>query len=1300
MANITILQPSDYLKDSRAIINTNFANLNAAVSALSGNANLNTFNFSVSSGGTIGGVPNDAITIKGTSIALKTVNPLQNGNITLSANNGYVQVYTTGGGTQLIDDLQDTNVGGNWLELYRINSLSGNKDGTAYIVSDRAMWPKLGQSNEGLLVYGTRKDSSIALTSFTGYNNTIPGIYIPSVSSAQLYNSKVELIGPNGSLTKILTVGNQPLYGAPDNITTTASANNLIVYPDSLSNLGATGQSMILSAFDALKTVASQHIIATSNPQLNGNITLSANNGFIQLYTVGGGTQLIDDLNQASVGGNWLEFYRVNSASANKDGTAYIISDRAMWPKLGEPNEGLLVYGTRKDSSIAITSFTGYNNTIPGVYIPSVSSSQLYDAKVELVGPEGALTRVLTVGNSPFYGAPDNITTLASANNLIVYAEPSPGIGVTEQTMVLSAFDAFRTVASHYIIATSNPGHNGNITLSGNNGFIQHHTVGGGTQLIDDCQGAAAGGNWVEFYRVNALSGVPVGTRYIIGDRPWWPKILDNNNEGLTFYGTSSGTSIAITSGPGYNDQVPGLYIPSLHQTVSGVNIELLGDNGILVRKTTIGNKPSYGFGVVPVSSVNISTFLDETTRTIITSAHENTTSITLQAGNQGKINLKSGGNAVGLERERYLELEGRTINVITPSGGPSQFQINSYAPGYAGVNFIQDPTETYGYNLKPYATFQPLFTAGSGAYYARGTVFNAIDSHLILSTTSTSAAFSATDIKLQAINDRSIYFNLLSSTNSLTPSAISLRMYRDIDTFILDVNPDNFPDAEGINYADFRIINSSKSYGVQIPNLQVDHIHNYNTGNITISARDTGNIIIVPATSAENLWIQEGGIKFPDGTRQTTASLQGTQGTQGIQGPSDGAQGTTGSQGATGAQGLNGIQGAIGTGVQGTTGAQGLDGVQGLDGAQGAVGTGTQGTTGAQGLDGTQGVQGPSDGAQGTTGTQGATGAQGLDGAQGVTGTAGTQGIAGTQGTDGTAGTQGTDGSQGATGAGTQGTTGAQGLDGVQGTDGAQGATGAGTQGTTGAQGLDGVQGTDGAQGATGAGTQGTTGAQGLDGVQGAIGAQGTDGTTGAQGVAGAQGIDGAQGTDGTTGAQGVAGAQGIDGAQGTTGTAGTQGTTGTSGYSGTFASNTDINIGTGSLTATNGYFTGKLKLEQAQESFAVYNTAIGASTVNLDCSANNIWFIQSSVSQNWTVNLQNTNIDSLYASNIVLLINQGSPAYIPNTLQLDGVGQSINWQGGGAPSGNANKKDSVSFTILNNSGTYTVLGQLVTFG
>jgi hypothetical protein len=48
---------------------------------------------------------------------------------------------------------------------------------------------------------------------------------------------------------------------------------------------------------------------------------------------------------------------------------------------------------------------------------------------------------------------------------------------------------------------------------------------------------------------------------------------------------------------------------------------------------------------------------------------------------------------------------------------------------------------------------------------------------------------------------------------------------------------------------------------------------------------------------------------------------------------------------------------------------------------------------------------------------------------------------------------------------------------------------------------------------------------------------------------------------------------------------------------------------------------------------------------------------------------------------------------------LEIGGSSQTINWQGGSQPSGTTNGIDVVTFSILNASGTYTVLGSSVSY-
>jgi hypothetical protein len=94
-------------------------------------------------------------------------------------------------------------------------------------------------------------------------------------------------------------------------------------------------------------------------------------------------------------------------------------------------------------------------------------------------------------------------------------------------------------------------------------------------------------------------------------------------------------------------------------------------------------------------------------------------------------------------------------------------------------------------------------------------------------------------------------------------------------------------------------------------------------------------------------------------------------------------------------------------------------------------------------------------------------------------------------------------------------------------------------------------------------------------------------------------------------------------------------------------------------------------------------------------------------SVAGNFTPNLSGFGLSGWTASStnitvVTMIINQGLVPYMPTGLQLDGVAQTIRWQGGVTPVGIGNKINIVAFTImkLSNTPTYLVLGQMVSFG
>ena len=124
---------------------------------------------------------------------------------------------------------------------------------------------------------------------------------------------------------------------------------------------------------------------------------------------------------------------------------------------------------------------------------------------------------------------------------------------------------------------------------------------------------------------------------------------------------------------------------------------------------------------------------------------------------------------------------------------------------------------------------------------------------------------------------------------------------------------------------------------------------------------------------------------------------------------------------------------------------------------------------------------------------------------------------------------------------------------------------------------------------------------------------------------------------------------------------------------------------------------FTGTSTFQQSVE---VLNTKTGATgTVNHDYSTGAIWY-HTSLADNFTANFTNVPTTASRAISIVLVLIQGATPYVPNVLQIDGTPVTINWLAGLTPSGNASKKDIVSFTFTRIASSWTVFGSLSSFG
>ena len=143
------------------------------------------------------------------------------------------------------------------------------------------------------------------------------------------------------------------------------------------------------------------------------------------------------------------------------------------------------------------------------------------------------------------------------------------------------------------------------------------------------------------------------------------------------------------------------------------------------------------------------------------------------------------------------------------------------------------------------------------------------------------------------------------------------------------------------------------------------------------------------------------------------------------------------------------------------------------------------------------------------------------------------------------------------------------------------------------------------------------------------------------------------------------------------------------------------EVNLSNPTLTGTTNIaavnISGLATFQELAET--VNNKTLATGVVVHDTTTGVIWY-HSSISSNFTANFTNLPTTNGRTTTLTLVLDQGVSAYIPTAVQIDGVAQTINWQSGTAPSGNASKKDIVSFTLIRNSSTWIVLGSSGTFG
>lgn len=115
------------------------------------------------------------------------------------------------------------------------------------------------------------------------------------------------------------------------------------------------------------------------------------------------------------------------------------------------------------------------------------------------------------------------------------------------------------------------------------------------------------------------------------------------------------------------------------------------------------------------------------------------------------------------------------------------------------------------------------------------------------------------------------------------------------------------------------------------------------------------------------------------------------------------------------------------------------------------------------------------------------------------------------------------------------------------------------------------------------------------------------------------------------------------------------------------------------------------------APSSTQTFYVASGAVQLYTTNAANN-WIINFGWSSGTTMNTEMSIGDSV---TVCMLITQGATPYYVTAVQIDGIAQTVHWQGGSAPTaGYASGIDAYNFAIIKTaSATYTVLGSLTQF-
>jgi uncharacterized membrane protein len=133
--------------------------------------------------------------------------------------------------------------------------------------------------------------------------------------------------------------------------------------------------------------------------------------------------------------------------------------------------------------------------------------------------------------------------------------------------------------------------------------------------------------------------------------------------------------------------------------------------------------------------------------------------------------------------------------------------------------------------------------------------------------------------------------------------------------------------------------------------------------------------------------------------------------------------------------------------------------------------------------------------------------------------------------------------------------------------------------------------------------------------------------------------------------------------------------------------------NITGGAISANN-----TLTIQQVTEKIKV-DSSTGSGNYSIDYSQGSTVML-SGLSGNINIVISNVPTTSNISIVTTAVISQGVTAYIPSNVYINNSLQTILWVSGATPTGTASKNEVFSFALLNNSGSWAVLGQSSYYG